>query len=100
MMNLSEKVYNFVKKVPKGKVATYKAVAVAIGQPQAGRAVAMALSKNFDPKIPCHRVVCSDGTLAGYNRGGSKSKRELLIKEGIKIENNRIDLKMFSCFNI
>lgn len=97
-MNFKEKVYNFVKKIPKGKVATYKSVAVAMGSPRASQAVAMALAQNFDPKIPCHRVVRSDGSLAGYNRGGSKSKTKLLTKEGVEIKNGMIDLKRFSCF--
>ena len=73
-MNFTDKVYAVVCKIPKGKVAAYKSVAVAIGSSQASRGVANALAQNFDPKIPCHRVVRSDGSVGGYNRGGSAKK--------------------------
>ncbi len=96
-MNFKEKVYGFTKKIPKGKVATYKSVAVAIGSPRASRGVAMVLSKNFDPKIPCHRVVRTDGSLGGYNRGGLAQKAKLLRSEGVKVNKNRVGLKMYYC---
>ncbi len=92
-MNFKEKIYNFVKKIPQGKVATYKSVAVVIGQPRASRAVANILAQNFDPKIPCHRVVRSNGTLAGYNRGGLIQKAKLLRSEGVLVKNNRVKSK-------
>ena len=88
-----DKVYKFTKKIPKGKVATYKKVAMAIGSPKAARGVAMVLSKNFDPKIPCHRVVRTDGSLGGYNRGGIVAKAKLLKSEGVLIENGKVDSK-------
>lgn len=94
-MEFKEKVYEFTKKIPKGKVATYKKVAVALGSPRASRGVAMVLSKNFDPKIPCHRVIRSDGTLGGYNRGGSVAKTKLLRSEGVLVNGLRIDSKSF-----
>ena len=94
-MNFREKVYNFVKKIPKGKVATYKSVAVAIGLPKSSRAVANVLAHNFDPKIPCHRVVRSDGFISGYNRGGPAQKDKLLKNEGVKTKNGKIDIKRF-----
>jgi O-6-methylguanine DNA methyltransferase len=56
---------------------TYKQVAVAAGRPNAFRAVGNILSKNFDPKIPCHRVIRSDGTTGGYNRGARKKIERL-----------------------
>lgn len=69
-----------VSRIKKGKVLTYKQVAKLAGRPKAYRAVGNILNGNHDPKIPCHRVIRSDGKLGGYNRG-SKKKRDLLIKE-------------------
>jgi len=79
------KVWNYLKKIPKGKVKTYQEVAKAIGKPKAHRAVANAVGKNpFSPKIPCHRVIRSDGRLGGYSgKGGIKQKRRLLALEGV-----------------
>lgn len=94
-MNLKEKVYQFTQKIPKGKVATYKAVSIAIGLPRAYRGVANMLAQNFDPKIPCHRVVRSDGFLGGYNRGGIIQKAKLLRSERVKVRNNHINLGVF-----
>lgn len=91
-MVFKEKVYKFTQKIPRGKVATYKSIATAVGLPRASRGVAVALSKNFDPKIPCHRVVRSDGSLSGYNRGGMVQKTKLLRSEGVLVKNNRVDL--------
>ena len=76
-----EKVYRVVKKIPRGKVLTYKEVAEKIGQPRAFRAVGRVLSKNKDPKVPCHRVIRSDGKVGGYREGAEK-KKALLKKEG------------------
>lgn len=76
------KVFAVVAKIPKGKTLTYKQVAEKIGNPSAFRAVGNALNKNFDPRIPCHRVVRSDGKIGGYNRG-SELKKEILKKEGV-----------------
>lgn len=98
-MEFKDKVYEFTKKISKGKVATYKKVAVAIGSPKAARGVAMVLSKNFDPKIPCHRVVRTDGSLGGYNRGGLTAKTKILKNEGILVKNTKVDLKIYSWFN-
>ena len=79
------KVWNYLKKIPKGKVTTYLEVAKAIGKPKAHRAAANAVGKNpFPPKIPCHRVIRSDGRLGGYSgKGGIKQKRRLLALEGV-----------------
>ena len=79
--DFSEKVYNEVRKIPKGKVMTYKQVAKAAGRPNAARAVGNILNKNYDSDIPCHRVVRSDGKLGGYNRGKDQ-KQEILKQEG------------------
>ncbi len=80
----TEKVYAVVKKIPKGKVLTYKEVAGLAGSPGAFRAVGNILNKNYDPDIPCHRVVRSDGKIGGYNRGAA-NKIKILKKEGVKI---------------
>lgn len=79
----SQKVYGVVKKIPKGSVLTYKEVAKRAGSPRAFRAVGNILNKNYDPKIPCHRVIRSDGKTGGYNRG-AKNKKDILKKEGWK----------------
>ncbi len=81
------KIWNFLRKIPKGSVKTYSQVASAIGKPLAIRAVANAIGKNPYPiKIPCHRVIKSNGSLGGYSaKGGIKMKRKLLKKEGITL---------------
>ena len=82
------KVWNYLKKIPKGKVRTYKDVAKAIGKPLAVRAVANAIGKNpYPPKIPCHRVIRSDGSIGGYSgKGGIRQKRYLLRSEKVFIK--------------
>ena len=80
MTPFTQSVYQIVRKIPKGKTMTYAQVARAIEKPRAYRAVANALNKNYDSAIPCHRVIRSDGSLGGYNRG-VKKKAELLKKE-------------------
>ncbi len=80
MTPFQQKVYEIVKKIPKGQTLTYKQVAEKIGRPKACRAVGMALNKNYSPDIPCHRVIRSDGKLGGYNRG-AELKKEILTKE-------------------
>lgn len=81
MKTFAEKVYSVVAEIRVGEMLTYKEVARRAGSPRAFRAVGNILAKNYDPKIPCHRVVRSDGTPGGYNRG-RKKKRLLLKKEG------------------
>lgn len=88
MTLFQSKVYEVVKKIPVGRVLTYKEVAQKIGNPKAFRAVGAVLRKNFNPQIPCHRVVRSNGTIGGYNRGMGK-KRELLKKEGAMVQKCR-----------
>jgi methylated-DNA-[protein]-cysteine S-methyltransferase len=79
------KVWGYLKKIPRGCVKTYYQVAKGIGKPLAVRAVASAIGKNpYLPKIPCHRVIRSDGSLGGYSgKGGIKTKKLLLKREGI-----------------
>jgi methylated-DNA-[protein]-cysteine S-methyltransferase len=82
------KVWNELKKIPRGQVRTYKEIAIAIGKPNSARAVANACSKNPRPiKIPCHRVIRTDGGLGGYSaKGGVSQKRKLLQMEGVIIK--------------
>lgn len=87
--SFQEKVYKVVKKIPNGKVMTYKMVAKLAGSPRAWRAVGNILNKNRNSKIPCHRVIKSDGRVGGYNRG-AKKKEYLLKKEGVLIKNGRV----------
>ena len=95
-MNLREKVYSQLRKVPKGKVTTYKDLAHAAGT-KAYRAVGSFMKTNHDPKrTPCYKVVKSDGSLGGYSApGGVRMKSLLLIRDGVEIKGNRINLKIF-----
>ena len=79
------KVWKYLKTIKKGQVKTYLDVAKAINKPKSARAVANAIGKNpYPPKIPCHRVIRSDGSLGGYSgKGGIKTKKKLLKSEGI-----------------
>ena len=79
------KVWNYLKTIKKGSVTTYKQVAIAINRPKSARAVANAVGKNpLSPKIPCHRVIRSDGSIGGYSgKGGIKTKKKLLKEEGV-----------------
>ena len=81
------KVWNYLKTIPKGTDKTYKQVAIAIKSPKSARAVANACGKNpYAPKIPCHRVIRTDGGLGGYSgRGGIKTKLRLLRSEKVDI---------------
>lgn len=91
-----QKVYNLCRKVPQGKVTTYREIGNALGgRGQVYRAVGAALNKNpFAPEVPCHRVVKSNGFVGGFARG-TKKKIELLEKEGIEVKNGNIKLKKF-----
>lgn len=82
----AERVRDVVRQIPIGSVMSYKEVAEAAGRPRAHRAVANIMSGNFDPTVPCHRVIRSDGGLGGYNRGGIEEKRRLLISEGVQCD--------------
>ena len=78
----ADKVKEIVRQIPKGQTMTYGEVAAFAGSPGAARAVGSIMKSNYDPTIPCHRVVRSDGKVGEYNRGGTSKKLELLIKEG------------------
>ena len=82
------KIWNYLKKIPKGQVRTYLQVAKAIGKPKSFRAVANAVGKNpYPPQIPCHRVIRSNGSIGGYSgKGGIKKKMQLLKSENILIK--------------
>ena len=81
------KVWSALKRIKKGEVKTYKEVAIAINSPKAARAVANACAKNpYAPKVPCHRVIRSDGTLGGFSSpGGTKTKKKMLKREGFSL---------------
>ena len=81
----AEKVREIVRRIPKGEQMTYKEVAKKAGKARAARAVGAIMRTNFDPEIPCHRVVRSDGSMGGYNRGGSARKKEILKAEKASI---------------
>ena len=75
------KVWKAIGNIPKGKIITYKALAKTIGKPKAVRAIANACGKNPYPiKIPCHRVIRSDGKLGGYSGAGGIKKKAKLLK--------------------
>ena len=84
-----EKIYAKLKQVPRGRVTTYKELAKAVHS-KAYRAVGTAMNKNpYAPKVPCHRVVNSDGRVGGF-ASGTKKKIAMLRQEGIEIKNGRI----------
>lgn len=91
------KVYEIVREIPRGRVATYKDIARLAGSPQAARAVGTAMKINPDMKtIPCHRVVGSDGGMHGYSANrGIISKIDLLKKEGIAFAGNKVKLLQY-----
>ena len=92
--SFNEKCYSVILKVPKGKVTTYKEIARKLNS-KAYRAVGNAMNKNpYAPRVPCHRVVKSNGEIGGF-ASGVKKKIEILKKEGIEIKNNKIDLKKY-----
>ena len=80
-----KKVWLELSKIPKGETRTYKEIAIAIGRPKSARAVANACGKNPQPiKIPCHRVIRSDGKLGGYSAQGGTAAKLRILKEEIK----------------
>jgi len=96
--DFSLNVYRLVRQIPRGKVTTYKDIALLLGLPGAARAVGNVLKKNKNlPKIPCHRVIRSDGYPGGYILGKRK-KVELLLREGVLIENGKVNLTKFNYF--
>ena len=93
----TKRIYEAVKKIPKGKVATYADVAEMAGDRKMARAVGNALHKNPDPStIPCHRVVNSKGELAGeYAFGGAWKQAQILESEGVEITEGKVNLKKY-----
>lgn len=83
--DFANKVRAVVSNIPKGKTMTYGEVAKKAGKPGAARAVGYIMSMNYDPKVPCHRVVRADGTVGDYNRGGAIRKMKLLEEEGARL---------------
>lgn len=99
---MKEKVYKFVKTIPKGKVATYGQIAECLGNKNLARVVGNILHNNPDPaNIPCHRVVNCNGKVASaFAFGGSKAQRALLEEEGIVFESNgKVELKKYGIKN-
>ena len=93
--SFNEKCYEILRRVPRGKVTTYGELASAIGSPNGARAVGNAMNKNpYAPKVPCHRVVGSDGKLVGF-ASGVNEKIKMLRKEGVEIVNGKIDLEKY-----
>lgn len=93
----TKRIYEAVKKIPRGQVATYGQIAQLAGDKKMARAVGNALHKNPDPSgIPCYRVVNSNGELAGeFAFGGAGKQAELLMEDGIEVVNGRVDLKKY-----
>lgn len=96
-MTFSLQVLNYLTTIPKGKVVTYAQIAAAIGRPGAVRAVGNALHQNTDgDKYPCYKVVNSKGELSDrFAFGGAFAQRIRLEADGIKVANNRVDLKKY-----
>jgi methylated-DNA-[protein]-cysteine S-methyltransferase len=93
-MKFNEKCYKILKKVPRGKVTTYGEIARAL-KTRAYRAVGTAMHNNpYAPKVPCHRVVKSDGRVGGFAFGTTK-KIKMLKKEGVEIVNGKVDLTRY-----
>ncbi len=86
--SFTQEVLSIVSQIPKGEVLTYQEVARRAGNPRASRAVGNILNKNYNPEVPCHRVVRSDGVAGGYNRG-RKEKERKLFTEGVLLKKNR-----------
>ena len=93
----TKRIYEAVKKIPAGKVATYGQVAAMAGNPKMSRAVGNALHKNPDPEnIPCFRVVNSKGELSGaFAFGGENEQKKRLEADGIKVEDGRVELSRY-----
>lgn len=94
MTLFEKKVYNVVRKIPYGRVLTYKNIARFIRKQRAARAVGNALNKNGLGDVPCHRVIRADGRIGGFNKG-IKTKMILLRGEGIDVRNGKIRLSKY-----
>lgn len=89
-----ERVYAIASKIPLGKVATYGQIAKLAGNPKAARVVGFFMKTNpFAPRVPCHRVVASDGELTGFSAlGGITEKKKMLLHEGVVFNKNTVNL--------
>lgn len=94
-MTFRDTVYQLIRQIPPGKVATYGQIAALVGSPKAARAIGMCMRTNPDaPRTPCHRIVASDGSLTGYSaEGGVPSKKALLQQEGVLFKGDKVDLR-------
>jgi len=94
IMSFCDRVYEITANIPKGKVATYGQIARLAGNPKAARAVGMCMKHNpYAPRVPCHRVVGSNGKLVGFSAGdGISTKRKMLEKEGVRFLIEKVDL--------
>ena len=93
-MDFKEKVYKICSLIPKGKVATYGQIARLAGKPKTARSVGYYMKVNPDaPRVPCHRVVGSSGSLTGYSgKGKIVQKKKLLLSEGVLLKNNKVNI--------
>jgi O-6-methylguanine DNA methyltransferase len=87
--DFAARVRSVVRRVPRGRVATYGDIAAAAGRPRAHRAVGNIMRTCQDSSIPCHRVIAAGGKLGGYGRD-LHTKRDLLVAEGIVVFNGRV----------
>lgn len=95
-MTFAQKVWAITARIPRGRVTTYREVARQLNT-KAYQAVGAALGRNpYAPKVPCHRVVGSNGALVGF-AGGIPQKQRMLIEEGVEITNGRVDVKRYLC---
>lgn len=96
-IDIPQKIYSFVSKIPRGQVATYGQVAKAVGLKSA-RTVGQILHKNIDPKkVPCHRVVFADGSLSkNYAFGGERGQRTKLESERVEFVKGKVDMEKSS----
>lgn len=92
----TQRVYERLREVPKGKVVTYGQLAMLAGSPRAARAVGLCMKTNPDaPRTPCHRVVASDGAMHGYSgTGGISGKAAMLRAEGVSFIGDKVDLSI------
>jgi methylated-DNA-protein-cysteine methyltransferase-like protein len=94
-MSVKKRIFNIVRRIPKGKVMTYGQIAKLIGLKDV-RVVGWTLHTNKDKKIPCYRVIKSDGSIAtGYAFGGQKEQQKMLERDGMKFSNGHCELAIY-----
>lgn len=96
-MNFNEAVYEAVRKIPRGRVASYGTIARCIGHPRGARQVGRALHFNPDPEhTPCYRVVFADGSLSpAFAFGGANMQRALLERDGVQFDGDKVRKEYF-----